>query len=124
MIQIYPLQEKVEIKLLFEKNSKEYNHNSCAMVAMEDRQQLGYCLFDLTENEIIIKALAPTNDLPLADGILRSALHMALVRGINSAKYSERAPVDVFRKLNFIENEDTKSLNIKNLLSACPGCDG
>lgn len=119
MVEILPLKEKEEVKALFDDKKIDYSKSSCAVVAKEDGKQLGYCLFELTDCEITIKAIEPLDDLPLADGILRSALHIALLRGIATAKFTDKRLVGLFLKLKFIDNEKDRTLKI---LNPCQGC--
>ena len=64
-------------------------------------------------------AVEPQGDVPLADGILRSALHVAAENFVLDAFYDNCAPVELFRLLAFIKNEDEKRLNIDKLFGGC-----
>jgi hypothetical protein len=57
----------------------------------------------------------------LADGVLRSALHVAAERSAMDARYVDTAPVELFKKLGFIKDADEHTLNIDKLFGGC-GC--
>ncbi|HHW46328.1 MAG TPA: hypothetical protein GXX17_05385 [Clostridiales bacterium] len=121
MIQIFPLKEKEEVKALFQEKGVEFEDGSCAVVAKEDFKQLGYCLFDLNGNEITIKALEPVDNPALADGILRSALHMALLREIHIARFSDGNLSGLLSSLGFIDDEKDRVLNLSGIFRGCCG---
>ena len=54
----------------------------------------------------------------LADGILRSALHIAAERSIMDARYAENASEELFEKLGFVKNKEEKQLDIELTESA------
>ena len=123
MIEIHPLREKDRLAKLYVENNVKMNENSMAVVCVDGDDILGFCLFDMLDNSLVIHKLKPQNDLMLADGILRSALHVGVENGIMSAFYSENAPVEVFSKLKFIKNSENKELNVDKLFSSCKNCD-
>lgn len=90
-----------------------------AVCAFNSDEIIGYCVYSLNETSITVKYLFPTNDFMLADGILRSALHVADFRGISKAYYSETAPLSVFEKLGFIRDSAEKTLKIEKLHESC-----
>lgn len=123
MIEIHPLREKDKLAKLYVENNVKMSENSMAVVCADGEDVLGLCLFDMLDNSLVIHKLAPQNDLFLADGILRSALHVGVENEIMLAFYSENAPVDVFSKLKFIKNENNRELNVDKLFSSCKNCD-
>ena len=76
---------------------------------------LGCCLYEIDNQKIVINFLTPEDDIMLADGILRSALHIADFRGITDAFYSQPALEVILKRLDFIKNEQEKSLKIEKL---------
>lgn len=123
MISVLPIKDAEELSALYNKCNMPLDINSGATVARSGDTVLGACLYTLTEEKIVINLLYPTNDIMLADGILRSALHVADFRGITSAFYSETAPEQLFRTLDFIENEPEKSLKIHKLHESSCKCE-
>ena len=122
MIKILPLISEVELKKLYNNSNIDFSSSSCAVVATEGDKRIGYCLFETADDSITIIALEPDNDLLLADGILRSALHVGVERGLDKAYYSENAPISAFKKLSFIKNAENNELDVSKLFSSCQNC--
>lgn len=123
MIAVLPVKDKIELEAIYNKYGKPMGENSGAVIARLGEMPLGCCLFELDDEKIIITSLGPLEDVLLADGILRSALHIADFRGISSAFYSDSAPETLFRTLGFIKNEQEKSLRIEKLHQSSCGCE-
>ena len=122
MLQIHPVRETERLQPLYKMHELVLSDDCMAVVAMDGEKMVGYCLFSLGTLDISIKALAPTDDIALADGILRSALHVGVENGKLNAFYEETSPVDVFKTLGFIKNVENKSLDIDKLFSSCQSC--
>ena len=122
MITVLPVKDNSKVSFLFETIGIEFTSESAAVEAKEKGKVCGYCLFYMNEKEIVIEKIEPLNDIFLADGILRSALHVAVCNNINRAFYGENAPEELFKKLKFILNEENKELNINKLFESCCGC--
>lgn len=90
-----------------------------AVCAFNNDEIIGYCVYSLNETSMTVKYLFPTDDFMLADGILRSALHVADFKGIDRAYYSETAPLSVLEKLGFIKDSAEKTLKIEKLHKSC-----
>lgn len=119
MITVSPLKEKEEIRSLFEKQSFEVNENSGAVVARDKDEILGFSLYYLDEKSITVLCVEPKEDIMLADGILRSALHVAACQSSMDAKYESEAYEELYRKLDFIKDKDNKTLDIDKLFGGC-----
>ncbi len=122
MIEIHPLRDKDKLSELFNNADIPINENSMAVVASDGDEVLGYCLFDMLEESLIVYGLEPSNDVMFADGILRSALHVGVQNGKTTAFYTESAPEKLFKTLGFIKNDETKELNVQLLFSSCGNC--
>lgn len=119
MISVLPCHDNTTIEDLFKKHNLETSEISGCVIASEKQKVLGYCLYNLTKKYITVFAVEPQNDISLADGILRSALHVAAENFVLDAFYDDKAPVELFRILQFIKNEDEKRLNIDKLFGGC-----
>lgn len=119
MISVIPCRDKIVIEKLFKEHNLDIDEFSGCVIASEQDVVLGYCLYNLNPQKMIVYAIEPQNDLPLADGILRSALHVAAENFVLDAFYADCAPVDMFYTLGFIKNEDEKRLNIDKLFGGC-----
>ncbi|MBE6750593.1 MAG: hypothetical protein E7560_05465 [Ruminococcaceae bacterium] len=124
MLTLGPLKEKEKARDLFLLKNIDYNDDSQCVVCNAGEEILGFCLFDLNEEKMVVKYIEPLDDISLADGILRSTLHVAAERSIMNAYYSDTVPEEFLYKLLFIENEKEKKLNINKLFESCKGCGG
>ena len=119
MISVIPCHDKEKIKKFFDKHSIEMDEFSGCVIATEKEDVLGYCLYRLDKKTMTVFAVEPQGDVPLADGILRSALHVAAENFVLDAFYADCAPVKLFEVLNFIKNANEKRLNIDKLFGGC-----
>jgi hypothetical protein len=122
MISVLPLKSENELAELFAAHSIEVNEFSGAVSAVCNGERLGYCLFTLDDKKMTVLEIQPRNDLALADGILRSALHNAVCAKVIRAQYVDSSPVEIFEKLGFILNREEKTLNISKLFKSCHSC--
>lgn len=109
-------------KKLFLENNISFNENSNCLLAKEKDKILGYCLFDIDCEKILIRYLTPQNDLSLADGILRSTLHVGAERFVMNAYYENDEMFPFFKSLNFVKNKEEKTLNVDKLFTSCQSC--
>ena len=110
-----------EAESFYKKEELEQNGNSLCLCAKDRDEVLGYCLFDLEKDEMIIRAIEPQNDLMLLDGVLRSTLHIAANRSIEKAVWADKAPEKAFKTLRFINDDNTLNIN-KLFEEKCCGC--
>ena len=122
MIALAPISDRDEINRLFLENKLNFSKISGCVKAKCDGEVLGFCLYDLDKNGIIIYKIVPENDLSLADGILRSTLHVAAERSIMNAFYSGGDTEKLCDSLGFIINKEEKRLNINKLFESCCSC--
>ena len=122
MIEIHPLRDTVKLAELYKSADVIMNELSMAVVASDRDEILGFCLFEMNDNSVLVHSLEPQNDTYFADGILRSALHVGVENGKQTAFYSENAPENLFKTLNFIKNAENKELNVDKLFSSCQSC--
>lgn len=119
MISVLPSKDRAEIEELFLKHNLVVDGFSSCVIASSGNEVLGYCLYRLDAKTITVFAVEPQNDIMLADGILRSALHVAAENFVLDAFYDDCAPVHLFEVLEFIKNKDEKRLNIDKLFGGC-----
>ena len=103
MIFLGPVKDKEKVKQLFCEQNLSFGDCSGCVAAQDGQELLGICLYDLDNEKMTIHYIEPIGDLPFADGILRSTLHVAAERGIMNAFYSKTAPEELFEKLAFIK---------------------
>ena len=121
MIFLKPLEDINDIKAYFEKSSIEYNENSGCVICKDGETVLGFSLYDLNREKMVVKYIEPLGDIGLADGILRSTLHVSAERGVMDAFYEERLE-NFVSKINFIKNIEEKRLDIDKLFQSCCSC--
>lgn len=119
MISVLPCHDSKKIIELFTLHNLTANEFSGCVIAEQSGEMLGYCLYDLTPKTMTVFTVEPQKDIPLADGILRSALHVAAENFVLDVFYADCAPIELFRLLNFVKNYDEKRLNIDMLFGGC-----
>ncbi len=122
MIEIHPLKEKDKLAVLYKTAGIVMTEQSLAVVMSDGDEILGSCLFDMRNEGLVIHSIEPQGDVMLADGILRSALHVGVQNGIGNAFYSENAPFELINRLGFVKDKDKKELNVEKLFSSCKSC--
>ncbi len=121
MITLKTVETKDEAKFFFEKENLEFNKFSDCLCAKDKDKVLGYCLFDVKDDKMTVRAIEPQNDLMLLDGVLRSTLHIAASRNLTEAVCADKAPEKIFKTLGFLKEEN--KLNIAKLYeSGCSCC--
>ncbi len=122
MLSVLPCKNVSEIKEIFAKYNLNYNENSGCVIARDREEILGECLYLLDDKGILILRLEPQDDIMLADGILRSALHQAAEKSAMDAHYSPDAPEAILMSLGFIKDQDSRTLDIDKLFGSCCSC--
>lgn len=122
MITLAPLKDKQEIEAIFKLKNVDFNNFSGVVTAKDKDKVIGMALYELTGDKITVFHIEPVADIPLADGILRSTLHVAAEKSIMSAYYENPIDVEFLKKIDFIKNEDEKSLQIDKLFKSCCSC--
>ncbi len=122
MITLAPLQDREKIRALFAEHHLAFGENSGCVAARAGEETLGYSLYDLRQDGMTVYLIVPEDDLMLADGILRSTLHVAVQRGLTDAYYRGTSIERLAKRLDFVLNEQDCSLNIQKLFQSCHGC--
>lgn len=122
MLTVAAVKDKNRIKEYFTENGLTASEYSGCMEARCGGEVLGFCLYSLDKDEMTIYKISPENDFLLADGILRSTLHLAHRRGIANVYCTEESKT-LCEKSGFIKNAEKGLLDI-SLLSkdCCGGC--
>lgn len=122
MLTLAPLKDKEEIKKIFDEKNISFNESSGVVLAVCGNDTLGLCLYNLTSECITILYIEPLSNISLADGILRSTLHVAAERSIMKAFYAETVPEKFLKTIDFIKSSDEKTLDIDILFKSCCNC--
>ena len=121
MIEVLPERDPVKIKELFADKGIQFKETAGFVSAKCGEDILGFCLYYLDEKRMDILCIEPLDDLLLADGILRSTIHIACERFVMDVRYSENLDDKIFEKLGFIKNRESRSLDTDKLFGGC-GC--
>ena len=122
MIALAPISGKNEINRLFLENGLEFTEFSGCVKAKCGEEVLAFCLYSLDKSGIVIYKIVPENDLKLADGILRSTLHVAAERSIMNAFYCGEDIEKLCDRLGFIKDREENRLDIGKLFESCCSC--
>jgi hypothetical protein len=122
MLTLAPMADKAEIENIFREKRIASSEFSGCVTAKNGDEVLGLCLYELTDKKITVQYIEPLNDIPLADGILRSTLHVAAERSVMNAFYADTLPEDFLKKIGFIKDAEQKSLDIDKLFKSCSSC--
>lgn len=121
MLTLAPLSDSNTIADIYKEKGFNYNEFSGCVLCKDGTEVLGLCLYELTNTKITVNHIEPQADLGLADGILRSTLHVAAERSIMNAFYGENIE-EIVKKLNFAKNVEEKTLDIDKLFASCCSC--
>ncbi len=119
MISILRIKDENRLKELYRESGIEFSENSAAVDACQNDDCLGYCLFTETENSVVIRKIEPLTDLPLADGLIRSVIHIGFQNGRDKAYWENDADTGIFSKLGFIKDAEKKELKAEKLFESC-----
>ena len=122
MLFLAPMTDRKEIKNVFSEKGIAFGEFSGCVTAKNGDELLGLCLYDLDAKKMTVHYIEPLNDIPLADGILRSTLHVAAERSVMNAFYSESVPEDFLKIIGFIKDANEKRLDIDKLFKSCQSC--
>lgn len=122
MLEILVCEDNAITKELYNSLDFEYCEDYLAIRAMNKDECLGFALFCIEGSSETVFAVEPKNDRMLADGLLRSALHVGTERGITEAFYSGEDYIELYEKISFIEDYETRKLKLQNLFTDCCSC--
>lgn len=122
MITLSVVEEKQKTAEFYKKAGISENRNSQCLWAKSGEEILGYSLFDIDKEKITVRYIEPLGDIALADGILRSTLHVAAERFVMNAFYGDGVLEDFLNKIGFIKDENEKRLDIDKLFKSCTNC--
>lgn len=122
MITLGPLKDRNKAQKLFLEHNIDFNDNRNCLTAFDGKEIIGLSFYELDKEKMVILAIEPTNDLSLADGILRSTLHIAAERSVMCAFYADTVSEEFLNKLGFIKNKEEKTLDIDKLFKSCCSC--
>ena len=88
--------------------------------AVDGDSVLGYALYKISPEAIEIYKISPQNDLLLFDGIVRSILFLAVLKGVERAEF-KLSNLTEAKKLGFADENGILE-DISSVFSECKGC--
>ena len=121
MLEILPLRDKERMKRLCTENNINTQEEILAYEALFGTQSLGYCLFWLGEEKVVIAfvSLADEKDIYLLDGLVRAAMAYGLQRGAKWCEYENKDDMDKLKILGLLGKEQKLQVEIKPILEGC-----
>lgn len=119
MITVFPEKDKKIIGEHFEKAGLTATEQSKAVTAKLDGEPIGYCIFEIKDGTVTVFDIEPKDDIMLADGILRSALHVAAERFVFRAEYKEGPIEELLEKIAFIKDKSEHTVDMDKLFGGC-----
>lgn len=92
--------------------------NGEVMAAFDGDAVTEYTVFTLDDESAVIRYISSEKPM-MADGMLRSTIHVALCRGKSSVYYAETVSEKLMEKLGFIKDKSKRLLNCEKLFSSC-----
>ena len=80
----------------------------------------GFGVYELRPDALVIYMISDRGDLMLADGLLRSILFLAALKGVEKAVF-ERGSEDVAKKLGILKHGKVLE-PVSDVFSGCEGC--
>ncbi len=114
---------KREDKSLYLPQISALGFNECDVSiseAVDGGETLGYAIYKLTPECLEILKISPQNDLVLFDGIVRSILFLAVLKGVERAEFKLGSLAEA-QKLGFIKNNNVLE-PISQIFGGCEGC--
>ncbi len=122
MLEIKVLTDREKIAELCLSCGEEVSAERGVMAAVDGEEVLAFSVFSLGDESMTVEHIVPENDIPLADGMLRSTIHVALTRGKTVVYYADTVSEKLLTTLQFIKDADKKILNSDKLFESCCGC--
>ncbi len=118
MIQVLPVKDKEKLISLYKEKGIDLSSFGQAVVATDKDAVLGLCLFEIENSKLTVLYIEPMDDILLADGILRSALHVGVTENVTSAEFGGSLDQALFKKLGFLGKSE-KEIRIEKLFESC-----
>ena len=119
MITVSPERDKERIKALYAKAGAAFDGDCGCVTARDGEEVLGFCLYSIKDGTVTVHDVSPRDDILLADGVLRSALHVASERFVFKANYDNPDIEALLLQLGFIKDKKTRAVDIDKLFRGC-----
>ncbi len=112
MIEIREETDRLKIKEICEKAGVVFSGDVYMRAMFDGGEQIGCCLVGIDGDRAEVLYFEPTDDIPLADGILRASYRFALDHGCAEVCCGDRADGRLIERLGFIADKRTGRLSI------------
>lgn len=89
--------------------------------AVDSGKVIGWAIYSMSDDLLIIHSICPTDDLLLFDGIIRSVLFLAEQKGIQKALIA-KGIASTARRLKLLEDGEDIIYPISSVFSGCKHC--
>ncbi len=92
--------------------------------ALENGQVTGHIVYAYEPEQAVIYDVEDGGDLYLCDGLVRSVLFKAELRGLEKAYFAltEETAMEKMRKLRFVQNDENILPDIREIMENCKKC--
>lgn len=85
------------------------------LAANDGEEVIAFTVFTMDENSLTLERVYPQDDIMMTDGMVRSTMHIAATRGLETAYYTEDISEATLSKLGLIKSKAEKTLDIEAL---------
>ena len=122
MIEIKKITDLNEVQALCDSVGLKCSESTLAASMVDGEERLGFSVFDLLDGYAVLRWLAPNDNISLADGMLRSSIHIALQNQCASVYFEDTVSETLLEQLGFVMNREEKRLNTHKLFESCCDC--
>lgn len=119
MLEIKIVTDSALEKELCEKCSLEAAGERCVMAATDKGEVIAYTVFTIGSDALTLERVVPENDPLMFDGMVRSTLHVAAERGLDTAYYTDGVDETALNRFRFVKEKEEKTLDIGILFADC-----
>lgn len=98
----------------------QIENDKLTVEALERGQSLGSCTGHLQEDKLVVSDIS-CSDIAVLDGLVRTVLHSAAIRGIEQATFDVQDKTALIR-LGFVQDNDNTLHSISEILTGCKKC--
>ena len=119
MLEIKIVTDSALKKELCEKCSLEATEGRNVMAATDKGEVIAYTVFTIDSAALTLERVVPESDPLMFDGMVRSTLHVAAERGLETAYYTDGVDEAALTRFRFIKEKEEKTLDIGILFADC-----
>lgn len=93
----------------------------CISESIDGENVTGFGIYEFSDDSIVIHHIEPLDDLVLFDGIARSVMFLAVLKGIEKAEYRGNTLKNA-EMCRFITAENNCLEPISSIFNGCEGC--